>query len=284
MQKYKCSNCGKDFQSKRRKSRIRNRIWNEYVFGKQTVKDLCKKYKRSKNWVNANLRNVDAKRVPITPQPVVVVADTIFFGREYGVTVFRSPKLKRNLCFAEIQKETPSVYAEGKKHLEEKGFEILATVLDGKRGCREVFKDIPVQMCHFHQIAIVKRYLTSKPKLEAGKELLNIIFTLSKTNEETFIKLFEFWKNKWRDFLNEKSQNLETGRYCYTHKKLRSARRSIETNLPYLFTYQKYPNLNIPNTTNSLDGSFSHLRDLLRIHRGLKREKRFQIIAQILRK
>ncbi|HEY4478754.1 MAG TPA: hypothetical protein VI981_00100, partial [Candidatus Paceibacterota bacterium] len=43
--------------------------------------------------------------------------------------------------------------------------------------------------------------------------------------------------------------------------KVRGAYLSMERNLPYLFTYQKYPELNIPNTTNSLDGSFTHLKD-----------------------
>jgi len=37
-------------------------------------------------------------------------------------------------------------------------------------GVREIFSNRPVQMCHFHQVAIVRRYLTSRPKLEAAQE------------------------------------------------------------------------------------------------------------------
>jgi hypothetical protein len=29
------------------------------------------------------------------------------------------------------------------------------------------------------------------------------------------------------------------------------------------FTYQKYPDLDIPNTTNSLDGCFAYLKELV---------------------
>lgn len=39
-------------------------------------------------------------------------------------------------------------------------------------------------------------------------------------------------------------------------------------NLPWLFTYQKHPVLHIPNATNSLDGYFSKLKQLLNTHRG----------------
>ncbi|MEW6408460.1 MAG: hypothetical protein AB1465_07440, partial [Patescibacteria group bacterium] len=59
---------------------------------------------------------------------------------------------------------------------------------------------------------------------------------------------------------------------------------SITKNLPILYTYQKYPELNIPNTTNSLDGTFSHLKDMLRIHRGLKRTQKLKMIDEILSK
>jgi hypothetical protein len=52
----------------------------------------------------------------------------------------------------------------------------------------------------------------------------------------------------------------------------RSAYRSLRLNLPYLFTYEKYPELNIPNTTNSFDGCFAYLKQLVRVHRGVKKK------------
>ncbi len=35
------------------------------------------------------------------------------------------------------------------------GYTILSVTIDGKRGVSNVFKDSPVQMCHFHQKRIV---------------------------------------------------------------------------------------------------------------------------------
>ncbi|EKE06703.1 MAG: hypothetical protein ACD_18C00301G0001, partial [uncultured bacterium] len=53
--------------------------------------------------------------------------------------------------------------------------------------------------------------------------------------------------------------------------------------LPYLFTYQKYPELNIPNTTNSLDGYFNRLKSLLNVHRGLNLKRKMKIVFEILK-
>jgi hypothetical protein len=49
--------------------------------------------------------------------------------------------------------------------LEKKGYTLKAIVLDGRPGVRQLFSDIPVQMCHFHQKQIITRYLTNNPKI-----------------------------------------------------------------------------------------------------------------------
>lgn len=195
----------------------------------------------------------------------------------------RGPNLKKNLYWKELAAENPEVYWQARNKIEQQGFTLKAAVIDGKRGVKEVFLDLPVQMCQFHQIAIINRYLTRKPKLEAGKELRSIALFLTTSNEKEFSALLDNWHGKWKDFLKEKSINLETQRLHYTHKRLRSAYRSLKTNLPYLFTYQKYPELKIPNTTNSLDGTFSYFKTLLRIHRGMSKDKRYKAICEILK-
>ena len=222
------------------------------------------------------------KRKKPEPQKLHIIADTVFFGEKYGITVFRSPKLKKNLCWAKVSHESPFAYAVGRKHLESLGYELASATIDGKRGVAGVFADIPVQMCQFHQTQIITRYLTRRPKLEAGKELRALVLTLTKSNEKEFTEQLALWQEKHEDFLREKTVDMETGRHHFTHRRLRSAYRSLKTNLPYLFTYQKYPELNISNTTNSLDGSFSHLKTLLRIHRGQTVENRKKLIDEIL--
>jgi len=285
-QRYICKDCGKQFQSKKRKTKLQNKLWNEYVHGKQTAAELGRKYGKCRQWVSDQLNEInddDNKIISINPQSIIAVADTTFFSRSYGVTVFREPNLKKNLIWKEVHSETPGQYDQLRNELEYLGFKIKAVVLDGKRGVRQVFSDIPVQMCQFHQVAIVIRYLTRRPLLEASKELKEIVLSLTTCSEKEFSELLLGWHNKWQKFLKERTVNPWTDKWFYTHKRLRSAHRSLKTNLPYLFTYQKYPKLNIPNTCNSLDGSFTTLKNLLRNHRGMNRKNRYKMICQILR-
>jgi len=257
------------------------------VHGKQTAQELGDKYSKSRKWVSKQLNEVntdDHKSINIEPQPIVVVADATFFSRSYGVLIFREPKLKKNLLWKEIHSETPGQYQQLKLEIERMGFEIEAVVLDGKRGVRGVFSGIPTQMCQFHQVAIINRYLTRRPILEAGKELRQIALQLTSLAETDLIKLLDDWQLKWKEFLKEKTTNPVTDHWNYTHRRIRAAHRSLRTNLPYLFTYQKYPDLNIPNTCNSLDGYNTTLKNLLRIHRGMSQENRYKMICQILKK
>jgi len=222
----------------------------------------------------------------ITPQPTVVIADTTFWGRSYGVCVFRSPTLKKNIWWHQVESERMAHYRYGRAILEEKGWKLLAAVVDGRRGFLAVFKDIPVQMCQFHQIKIVTKYLTRNPKTEAGKGLRALVLTLPKTDEATFTAALNEWHAKYGGFIEEKTvEEFVTGRkkWYYTHKKVRSAHLSLKTNLPHLFTYLKYPELNIPNTTNSLDGSFSPLKKKLAAHHGLRKDRRYKVISELLK-
>jgi len=156
--------------------------------------------------------------------------------------------------------------------------------LDGRIGAKRVFADIPVQMCQFHQKQIINRYLTLNPILPASIELRKIVQSLCQTNLITFTNQLDAWQ-KWGIFIKEKTKDtINPRRWHYTHGRTRSAYQSLMTNLPYLFTYQKYPELHIPNTTNSLDGYFSHLKELTKLHRGLNKQTKRKMIKEILAK
>ncbi len=213
---------------------------------------------------------------------MVAVMDCTFFGRTSGYLVVRDPHQRENVYWSEIERETLDEYRCARDTLESLGFVILAVVADGKPGLKPLYKKLPVQMCHFHQKLIITRYLTMRPKLEAGIELRELVHSLLEKDEESFSQELAAWHEKWHEFLKERTTNPETGRWHYTHKRLRSAHRSLQTNLPYLFTYKRYPELNIPNTTNGLEGSFTHLKELVRVHRGAKPDLKRKIITSIL--
>ena len=138
-------------------------------------------------------------------------------------------------------------------------------------------------MCQFHQSAIIRRYLTKKPKLQAAKELMIVVDLMKQTDKESFIGALLLWFEKWEVFLNERSISSETNKSFYTHKRLRSAYRSIKSNLPWLFTWYDYYELNIPNTTNAIDGQFSDLKTKLRNHNGLSIARTKKFIDEFLK-
>lgn len=173
-------------------------------------------------------------------------------------------------------------YHYGRKILEERGWTLQAVVIDGRRGMIKVFEGIPIQVCQFHQMRTVTEYLTRKPETIESQTLRAIMLHLPKSTEKEFTKLLCDWKKKYPYIITDKTYILGTKRWYYTHKKTRSAYLSMERNLPFLFTYLRYPELNIPNTTNSLDGSFTHLKDKVNIHHGLRRDRRYKMIEEIL--
>ena len=257
------------FQSTRRIKPKLDALWDEYVFGKQTLKQLAKKNDRSIEWVRQQIEKVKFEKKKILPCSTVLIPDTIFFSRTYGVCVFRAPHLKKNIWYTEVDKEIMTTYYYGRKILEDKGWIFTAVVVDGRRGMTTVFKDIPVQVCQFHQMKNVTKYLTRKPETEAGKELRSIMLKLPKSSEKDFTEVLLGWNKIWGDYITERTYITGTKHWYHTHKKVRSAYKSLERNLPYLFTYQRYPELKIPNTTNSLDGYFSVLKMMVNVHRGL---------------
>jgi len=283
LQRYRCVSCLGLFQSQRKNQKQNKKLWKKYVWGKQNLKQLSKESGHGRKWVRRRLDENVLEKKEIAPCSTVLIPDTTFFGKTYGVCVFRAPHLKKNLWWTEVTKEVMSIYYYGRKILEDKGWRFTAVVVDGRRGMTSVFQDIPVQICHFHQMKTVTKYLTRRPETPAGQELRAIMLELPRSNGKKFAKLLSGWKKRWSKCLTDKTYILGTNRWYYTHKKVRGAYLSMERNLPYLFTYQKYPELNIPNTTNSLDGSFTHLKDKVNIHHGLRQDRRYKMIEEILR-
>lgn len=111
--------------------------------------------------------------------------------------MIRAPHLKKNLYVREVLTESADVYRQGRITLERQGYTLQAIVLDGRPGVRQIFGDLPVQMCHFHQKQIITRYLTNKPKLPASRELKILIRTLCKTNEKDFVAALDTWYMQW---------------------------------------------------------------------------------------
>jgi hypothetical protein len=214
---------------------------------------------------------------------VNVLIDTTYFGRKFGVMLFKDSISGKNLYKQFVKYETNKLYSSGIEYLKAKGFRIMAIVCDGRRGLLQSFEGIPTQMCQFHQVSIIRKYITKNPKIPASIELKAIVGLMKQTDRESFEGALNDWFFKWKKFLNERTINQETGKSHYTHKRLRSAYHSLKNNLPWLFTWCDYPDLNIPNTTNAIDGQFSDLKTKLRNHNGLSLTRKMKFINEFLK-
>lgn len=257
-------------------------LWYEYTVGKQTYKQLSVQYGCSIKTIQRRLDKVKVETPTLEKGEVVVLMDTTYFGRVFGVMLFKDAYSGKNLYKQYVKNETNNLYASGLLFLKESGLDIKAIVCDGRKGLLSLLPGIPKQMCQFHQVAIITRYLTRKPKLQAAKELREHALLLSKTDKESFEGGLAAWHTKWENFLNERSKD-KAGKSHYTHRKLRSAYRSLKTNLPWLFTWYDKAELNIPNTTNAIDGHFADLKNKLRNHNGLSLARKMKFIDEFLK-
>ncbi len=100
--------------------------------------------------------------------------------------LFKDAITKENLLKYYVKNETNLLYKDSIKELQSKGYRIIAIVCNGRKGLLSSFNNIPVQMCQFHQAAIIRRYITKKPRLQASIELNQVVRLMAKTDKESF--------------------------------------------------------------------------------------------------
>lgn len=139
---------------------------------------------------------------------------------------------------------------------------VKAVVIDIMPGLKNTLEalGLAVQYCQFHQVAIVRRYLTNNPRLEPNKQLKTITLNLKSSTKKEFKYLLDQWYLTNREWLNERELSLNSNRLRYTHQRTRSAYHSLVRNLDNLFAFEEHPDLNIPRTNNRIEGYFSNLK------------------------
>jgi uncharacterized protein (DUF433 family) len=257
-------------------------ILTEYLLGKQTYTQLAEKYNCSNKTIQRKIDQSSAQQNRTFPSQVNVLMDTTYFGKSFGVMVFKDSITGVILLKKYVKQETNLLYLEGIQEIARRGIKVQSIICDGRRGLFSLFANVPMQYCQFHQVKTIRTYLTKKPKMQASKELWELALLLSKTDKESFVGGLEEWHAKWEWFLNERKID-ERGKKRYVHKKLRSAYRSLKTNLPWLFTWYDNLELNIPNTTNAIDGHFSDLKNKLRNHNGLSIDRKKKLIDEFFK-
>ena len=119
--------------------------------------------------------------------------DTTYFDRKWGVMVLYDARSKRALTVVAVERETNALYTQAVAALQEKGVLIQSIICDGKSGLLGSFPDIPVQMCQFHQVKIIVRHLTRKPKSLAAQAQRALSLTLMESTQAAFEAALKRW-------------------------------------------------------------------------------------------
>ena len=217
------------------------------------------------------------------PREIYLVVDATYFGKRkegssWGVILFREYLQKENLWWKFVKGERLIDYMEGKDYLEGLGYVIKSVTADGFLGLPRLFNGIPFQICQFHTKKTCIKYRTSNPQTEAGQVLLAIAKTIPNTDYTTFKTRLQKYLIHYNELLNEKTYH-PSGDWSYTYDNIRGVIHTLSKYIDYLFTYEK--DRLIPKTSNSCEGHFSHIKDILRIHRGMSRSLKERVIHHI---
>ena len=285
VQTYSCNDCGKKWSGGRReKTTFEKEVWGQYVFNKQTLRELGERYNKDRRTLRDLLDKYQPPQKTHRPRELHLVVDATYWGERLEQTswcsvVARDPYQSEDLWWSFEHTETTSVYLRCRLELEALGYKIHSVTGDGFSGLRKGFWGIPFQMCLVHMERIVIRGTTMKPELEAGEVLLAMVRSVYNTDLVTFEQRLSQYIERFRPFLNERTVHPVSGRWSYTHEDLRAALNSLISFRKLLFTFEQ--NKNIPKTTNSLEGHFRHINEILAVHCGLERTHKEKVLHSI---
>jgi len=279
---YKCKDCGKQFIGGKRRNK--SQVITDYIEGKQTLRQLALRYDVSERTIRRDLTGMRFVHSISKYKDVTVQLDTTYWGRHFGLMVIKDALRNKILWHKYVRNETIAQYIEGISWLKSQGFKIYGAVIDGMRGLAQALYPIPVQMCQFHQILIIRRYLTKEPDLEASVQLLDLVKSITRMDKESFIGAFNEWYEKYKDVLNERVHDKRIKRNMppYMRPRLRSAYLSLKRNMPLLWTFYDHPETGLPNTNNGIEGLFSDLKGKLRVHRGISKDNRKKLLDEYI--
>lgn len=283
-QLYKCKSCGRQFLGGVRRDKAQ--VIADYVERKQPLAQLAVKYGVNEKTIRRDLEGMRYVHKIAKYKDVTIQMDTTYWGRDFGLMVIRDALRGKVLWHKYVRHETIAQYVEGVDWLKRNGFRIYGVVIDGMKGLPQSLKPVWVQMCQFHQMLIVRRYLTQEPDLEASAELLKLVNDMTKMDKDSFVGAFNEWHEKYEGIINERVHDKRIKRKTppYMRPRLRSAYLSVKRNMPLLWTFYDHPETGLPNTNNALEGMFSDLKSKVRVHSGISKEHRKKLIDEYIKR
>ena len=221
-------------------------------------------------------------------QKVNLLIDGTYFSNGICLVLYRDNTIKFTQLYRLTDGEHYQEIKEDLINLLKLGVQIESVTSDGHRSIlkavKEVLPDTKHQRCIVHLQRDCRVWLTKNPQSPAGTQLKRItskMHTIENHYDLSFWLLDLYnWHQKHKAFIEQKSYNIDTGRYWFTHKMVRRSFMTIMRALPNMFHYLDNPK--IPKSTNSIESFFGHLKGHLNIHRGLSYKHRKQYLMWYL--
>ena len=153
---------------------------------------------------------------------------------------------------------------------------------------KEHWPNTRVQRCLVHLQRNVRKYVTTRSKTIAGKALWGLALALTRVNTpddaEEWMRLLLSWEAEFLHLTKERTYRKQAvevpswarpgATWWYTHQRLRSGhqvlRRVIRSGHLFTFLDPRFPGLQVPSSTNGIEGGTnSQMRLLLLHHRGM---------------
>ena len=292
-QRFQCKSCRIYFTGNNKGVTKSNRfVWfRKWILQKQTLQIISKdsgySVRTLKRYFHEYL-SVPPKLSVYPSEKINLIVDGTYFSNNLCLIVYRDNTIKFTQLYRLTNGEWYEEIKEDLENLLALNVKIESITCDGHRAIlkaiNKVCKDVKLQRCIIHIQRMCRIWLSANPKSEAGIDLRKIVSTVhlieNEVQKQIWLKELIDWYNLYQDFVNEKSFSKETGRYWYTHKMVRRSFIVISKALPNMFHYLQNPW--IPKSTNGLESFFGHMKDNLRIHRGLSKQHRKNFIKWYL--
>ena len=292
-QRYRCADCYHNFIVINDGVRKANQfIWfYKWVMERQVYQYLVRDSAMSQSSLQRLFKfylNSPPKNTVQSKGHVHLLIDGTYFENGLCLILYYDYDIQYVQLFRETNQEKYREIKEDLLNLKKLGTQVYSVTCDGHRAIMKavikIFPNAILQRCVVHVKRQIKSYLGTKPQLSEAKDLLYYsrqitrIYTMEQA-QQWLLAIYE-WYKKNEAFINQKSVNEKTGTTWYTHKHLHQAATHLINAIPHLFSYLNDDQ--IPRSTNEIEGYFSHLKEKLTLHRGLRFEAKKNFIKWYL--
>lgn len=292
-QRYHCNDCFHNFTGHNQGVSYHNQfVWfKKWIMERQVYKYLVRDSGMSQSTIQRLFNRYLAsppKNIIRSKSNVHLLIDATYFTNGLCLVLYYDCDIQYVQLFRHTRKEKYKEIKEDLDNLKKMGVEVYSVTCDGHKSILNavkcVYPGVIIQRCVIHVKRQSGSWLGRYPKLQLSRELLFISNQVTKLNTiddvNNWLVYFHKWYEKNEAFINEQSLSESTARMWYTHKNLHAACVHLINALPHLFSYIN--DVEIPRTTNELEGYFTHLKEKLTLHRGLRFDKKKSFIKWYL--